>query len=493
MKNINSLRLFNRNEIEPNVSGDFVLYWMQINRRLHHNFALDYAVAWANKLEKPLLIYEGLRSDYPWASERIHGFILDGMQEHAQSATSDAFNYYPFVETPKHQGKGLLKALGERSCLIVSDEFPAFIIPGHNAAVAKQTQTAFVTIDANGILPMRLTNKAPYSAYFFRKTVQKHFLECWSHPPMENPLSELKNTEGVVLPKSILEKWPHSESLLSEPRETLLARLPINHEVKPTPKKGTRQEALDHLKRFVQNRLTNYGERNHPDKDASSELSPYLHFGKISSFEIVKSVFTCQPKSWSIGDIKEAKGKNRGFYNGHDFVEGFLDELVTWRELGYHFCHHEPNFAHFESLPDWVLQTFGEHTNDGRDHVYSLSEFEQAQTHDEIWNAAQKQLVEEGFIHNYLRMIWGKKILHWAENPEKALEIMIELNNKYALDGRNPNSYSGIFWVLGRFDRPWGPERPVFGKVRYMSTDSTRKKLKLNDYLSKYGRQAKLL
>jgi deoxyribodipyrimidine photo-lyase len=159
---------------------------------------------------------------------------------------------------------------------------------------------------------------------------------------------------------------------------------------------------------------------------------------------------------------------------------------VTWRELGYNVCATTPAYDRYESLPAWARETLAEHASDPRKHVYTLRQFETARTHDELWNAAQNQLRMEGRMHNYLRMLWGKQVLHWSESPQAALEILIELNNKYALDGRNPNSYSGIFWVLGRHDRPWGPERPIFGKVRTMTSDTTRRKLKVGDYIERW-------
>jgi deoxyribodipyrimidine photo-lyase len=160
---------------------------------------------------------------------------------------------------------------------------------------------------------------------------------------------------------------------------------------------------------------------------------------------------------------------------------------VTWRELGYNFCSLRPGFDRFESLPDWAKATLARHAQDPRATVYDLPSFAAAQTHDPLWNAAQTQLVREGRIHNYLRMLWGKKILEWTRSPEDALEVMIELNNRYALDGRDPNSYSGIFWVLGRYDRPWGPERPIFGTVRYMSSANTARKMSVKGYLRRFA------
>jgi deoxyribodipyrimidine photo-lyase len=165
----------------------------------------------------------------------------------------------------------------------------------------------------------------------------------------------------------------------------------------------------------------------------------------------------------------------------------FLDQVVTWRELGYNMCHFDPNHDQYDSLPEWARATLADHADDQRPFVYTLADFESARTHDPLWNAAQRQLVREGRIHNYLRMLWGKKILEWTKSPEEALDVMIELNNKYALDGRNPNSYTGIFWTLGRYDRPWGPERPIYGKIRYMTSQSTARKFDVAAYLDKYS------
>jgi deoxyribodipyrimidine photo-lyase len=169
-------------------------------------------------------------------------------------------------------------------------------------------------------------------------------------------------------------------------------------------------------------------------------------------------------------------------------AEAFLDELVTWRELGFNMCWQRNDFDQYESLPNWARQTLSKHAKDKRPYLYTLKAFKTAKTHEALWNAAQNQLVQEGKIHNYLRMLWGKKIFHWTKTPREALKVMIELNNKYALDGRDPNSYSGIFWVLGRYDRAWGPERRVFGKVRYMRCKNTARKVRVKEYLNRYAK-----
>ena len=195
-----------------------------------------------------------------------------------------------------------------------------------------------------------------------------------------------------------------------------------------------------------------------------------------------------QASEWNPSKLKKPNGKVNGFWGVNENAEAFLDQLCTWREIGFNMCWREPNYDRLQSLPAWVLQTIDEHSHDERPVIYSLEELDQAQTHDEIWNAAQRQLVREGRVHNYLRMLWGKKIVQWTRSAEDALRIMIELNNKYGLDGRDPNSYSGIFWVLGRYDRAWGPERPIFGKLRYMTSENTAKKHMLKKYLKRFGR-----
>jgi deoxyribodipyrimidine photo-lyase len=237
----------------------------------------------------------------------------------------------------------------------------------------------------------------------------------------------------------------------------------------------------------LERHLADYADtRNRPDDGTTSGLSPYLHFGHLSAHEVFLEVI--RSERWSPEDIiPPANGRRAGWWGMSDSAEGFLDQLVTWRELGFHFCHHREDHDRWSSLPDWARSTLEEHAHDPREHLYNLDELTTASTHDPLWNAAQTQLVREGTIQNYLRMLWGKRILEWTEHPHQALEFMLELNNRWALDGRDPNSVTGICWVLGRHDRPWGPERPIFGTVRYMSSTNTARKLPVRDYLKRYG------
>lgn len=492
MKNINSYRKFKRNEAEPNEEGEYILYWVQTNRRFKYNYALEYAIGWANKLDKPLLIYEGLNIDYPWASDRIHTFMMEGMKENLDFARSRDLNYFSYLESEKGAGKGLLYKLAEMACLVVSDEFPVFIIREHNEKVGERLDIPYFTIDSNGLIPLGVTDKDPYSAYLFRKVMQKHFVEAYTNPPKSDPLKDLENTDSVQLPEEFTNNYPAADEILADIEETV-SKLDIDHSVKPLDMIGTRQAALGMLGNFIAHGLLEYDEkRNHPDEKKTSQLSPWLHFGKISEYEIVKAVLDHQPEGWDLDSITPNNGKNSGFFNGDSNIESFLDEVITWREVGFHYAHHRDDYDQFESLPDWVKETANEHRDDPREYVYSLEELEFSKTHDEIWNAAQTQLREEGIIHNYLRMLWGKKVIQWTPDYRTALDYLIHLNNKYAIDGRDPNSYSGIFWCFGRFDRAW-QEREVFGKLRYMTSESTRKKVKLTQYLDKFGSQKSLL
>jgi deoxyribodipyrimidine photo-lyase len=241
------------------------------------------------------------------------------------------------------------------------------------------------------------------------------------------------------------------------------------------------------MKHFFETGFSHYStERNEPEKDGQSGLSPYLHFGYVSVREIFAEV--ARREKWTPAKLAvRPNGSRHGWWNMSANAEGFLDEIITWREVGYNFCSHSDKYDDYDSLPDFAKKTLREHARDERPHLYSLEELEAGQTYDALWNAAQMQLVREGRIHNYLRMLWGKKILEWSKSPKDALKALIQLNNKYGLDGRDPNSYSGIFWCLGRYDRPWGPGRPIFGKIRYMSSDNTVRKVRVKNYIKKYA------
>ena len=480
------IRIFEKNQDPVRAQGEFVLYWMIATRRVRWSFALDRAAEWAEELGKPILVLEALRSGYPWASDRLHRFVIDGMRDNLEALRGSDIGYYPYLEPEKGAGKGLLEALAARASVVVTDEYPAYFLPRMVEAAASKVGVRLEAVASNGLLPLAAADHAFKRAYDFRRFAQRELPEHLTDFPRRSVLAGQLPAQDVELGPEITRRWPRAaEEILRS--DASLEELPIDHDVGPIEESGGYEGGQQVLRRFLDERLDRYGEeRNDPDAGVASELSGYLHFGHISSHQILDAI--ARRDDWSpekLGD--EAQGKRKGWWKLGPSTEAFLDELVTWRELGYGFCFHRPDYSEYESLPEWARETLSEHADDERPSTYDLTDLERAGTHDPIWNGAQNELRTRGRIHNYLRMFWGKKILHWTATPQGALEVMIELNNKYAIDGRDPNSYSGIFWVLGRFDRAWGPEREIFGKVRYMSSESTRRKLKLSSYLDRWS------
>ena len=481
---IPSDRVRQANELHVRADGDFVLYWMTAFRRTRYNFALQRAVEWANHLAKPLLVLEPLRVDYPWASDRFHRFIIDGMADNAAAFAGAGVTYYPYVEPTPRAGKGLLHALAARACVVVADDYPGFFLPAALRTAAAGVDVAVEAVDSNGLHALRAPGRAFDTAYAFRRWLQNNILEDLVMMPAADPLGSIPARRATI-PAGLLERWPAAnEDQLADLR---LEMLPIDHAVPAVATRGGSTVAAMRLAAFVERGLPRYGEqRNRPDqRGASSKLSPYLHFGNISMQEVFSAI--AHAEEWSPDRVGSGRrGKRTGFWGMSAGAEAFLDQLITWRELGFNFCTYRDDYDGYESLPDWAARTLAAHESDPRPHIYDLDQLEYGETHDDLWNAAQTQLVREGVIHNYPRMIWGKRILEWTPSPRQALDVMIHLNNKYAIDGRDPSSYSGIFWTLGRYDRPWGPERPIFGTVRYMSSANTRRKLNLDEYLARY-------
>jgi deoxyribodipyrimidine photo-lyase len=460
---------------------------MTAARRVERNFGLQRSVEWATELKRPLVVLEALRCGYPWASDRLHRFIMDGMLDNRARCQGKSVLYYPYLEKTHGEGKGLLGALADLACVIVTDDFPAFFLPRMLEAAGRRLPVRLEALDSNGILPLAATDRVFLTAFSFRRFLQNQLREHLRSVPKKDPFARASLPPAPVLPKRITKRWPpaNEEWLRADPGG--LSTFPIDHRIEPSHIRGGAKEASARLTRFLRQRLDRYAEEgSHPDSEVTSGLSPYLHFGHISSHEVFAKL--SRHEKWSPRHLAiKANGGRSGWWRMSEGAERFLDQLITWRELGHNMCSKREDYADFDSLPEWAKETLKKHTNDPRPHVYSMAELEAASTHDPLWNAAQRQLLREGHIQNYLRMVWGKKILEWSPSPREALMIMIELNDKYALDGRDPNSYSGIFWTLGRYDRPWAPERPIFGKIRYMSSRNTERKLRLRNYLERYG------
>ena len=457
------------NDRPVNYGGDYVLHWMTAARRPRFNHALDRSAAWAKALGKPLVVVEALGLAHRWASARFHSFIIQGMACNAEAFAQAGVQYIPYVERGSGSSKGMIESLTSKAAIVITDDWPCFITPKIVSALGRKSSVHVEAVDGAGLLPVSSVPKVFSRAFHFRNWHKKNIDQHLDRLSKKNPLTGLSASAGID--SEVLQQWnPVEKEELLNPLKWING-LPIDHEVSPVEAHpGGFHEANRRLSHFIENVLERYGEgRNHPDQVSTSVLSPYLHFGHISSQEI-----------W-----QQASGAEAG-----EQGDAFIDQLITWRELGLNFCHYHTEVDTWESLPDWCRKTLEEHADDVRPVTYSLEQLEAAETHDEIWNAAQRQLVGEGLIHNYLRMLWGKKILEWSAHPKEAVETMVHLNNRWALDGRDPNSYSGIMWCMGRYDRAWGPERPIFGKIRYMSSDNTARKLRLKPYLERWSSES---
>ena len=463
-------------------SGDFVLYWMQAYRRLSHNHALDEALACARELGKPLVVYEGLRLDYPWASARLHRFVLEGMRDNTREAERLGLSYWPFVETLHAPARGLLARIASRAALVVTDDFPCFVVPGQGEALARRVSVPVWAVDSNGVVPLSLLQPAVSAAAHLRPRIHKAFAESWAHRASARPRIPDVARRPVDPP---FEPWR------SDDLDAFVRSLPIDPSVAPVAgMSGGARAARARLWSFVTKRLRGYAESRSepaaPDAGHASGLSPYLHFGHLSIEQVAAEVLAATG-DWSPDDLHiDARGRREGFFSEDADVNAFLDEALTWRDVGFqwHWTRRQDAASLETALPGWALATLRAHASDRRAFVYSLEQWEAADTHDPLWNAAQRELAATGAIHSYLRMLWGKKVIEWSRTPDEAYRTLEHLNNKYALDGRDPNSYTGILWCFGLFDRPWAPERPVLGTVRYMSSENTARKFRVKPYLA---------
>ena len=479
-------RLYRLNDAPIRADRSYVLFWMTATRRLDRHFGLERAASHAAELGKPLVILEAIRCGYPHASDRLHRFVLDGMREHVRVLAGSAVTYYPYLEPHPDDGKGLLAALASRACLVITDWYPAFFLPRMTAAAARHVDCAMEAVDSNGLLPVKSAGRAVPMAHGFRAHLQRTLraqLRAW---PVRDPLAGLAKKNRARIDPAIGKRWPRASA--ADLRGDTLADLPIDHGVAPVEIEGGSVAAHKRLDAFIEGGLARYGDEHHqPEEDATSKMSPWLHFGHISAHEIFERVMTHE--KWTMRKLgTAARGAREGWWNVSTSAESFLDELITWRELAFNTAAFLPRFEGYDSLPAWARQTLEAHRGDAREHVYSLARLDAADTHDHLWNAIQRQLRQDGWFHGYMRMLWGKKILEWSRTPQAALAAMEHLMNRYSLDGRDPNAWAGFAWVLGRYDRPW-PERDIFGQVRYMSSANTARKLRVREYMKVYAKQ----
>lgn len=474
------LRLRRRNDRPIRPEGRHVLYWMTAARRPRHNPALEHAVARARELGRPLLVLEALRVGYRWAADRHHAFVLDGMAANARAFDRAGVTYHPYVERLPGEGRGLLAALAADAALVVGDEWPGFFHPEMTAAAAARLEVAMETVDGVGLLPLDAAPVAFGRALDFRRHLQRVLPAHLAERPLADPLAGW-DLGRAALPPGVAQRWPAAPLDGSFP----LADLAIDHAVPRVARRGGFEAAERALDAFL-DRLDRYGEaRNQPDADAASGLSPWLHWGHLSAWAVAGAVL--DRHRFRSGSTGAPTGKREGWWGLPPSAEAFLDELVTWRELTHNTAARVPGYDRYPSLPAWARATLEEGRADPRAHRYDRDTLEAGATHDPVWNAAQHQLRAEGIVHTYLRMLWGKKVLEWTDDPAEAFETLLDLNNRWAIDGRDPNSVGGVAWVFGRYDRPWAPRRPVFGVIRYMSSANTVRKLEIERYLQRWA------
>ncbi len=481
MDTLPALRVRHVNDAPPRTGGRYVLYWMNAARRTRANFALQGAWQAARDRGVPLLVLEAIGLDHAWASPRFHRFVLDGMRDQAARLGGA---YYPYVERTPGAGRGLLAALARDAALVVTDDWPCFHLPRRVAAAGRQLDVTLLAVDSNGLLPLRDAPATPFpTAYAFRRHLQARLPTHLAAMPDDDPLPDTLPAPSVD--PSIVARWAPGI-------DVDLATLPLDHEVGAVAGlRGGAVAAEARLTAFL-GRLDRYADdRNDVSNDVPSGLSPYLHFGHIASHTIVRAVLARE--GWTTDAVRAGgNGSRIGWWHASAAAEAFLDQVVTWRELGFNLTSREAAYDRWDSVPAWARATLEDHAGDVRPHVYDRATLERAATHDPLWNAAQRQLRAEGRIHNYLRMLWGKKVLEWSATPQEGFATLVALNDRWALDGRDPNSYTGIGWVFGKYDRPWGPRRPIFGTIRYMSSDNTAKKMDVRGYLARWGTQPRL-
>jgi deoxyribodipyrimidine photo-lyase len=480
------LRIAAVNRAPVRGDGGCVVYWMIAARRTRWNFALQRAVEWCRELGRPLVVLEALRIGYPWASDRLHAFALDGMADNAAAFARAGVRHHPYVESADGAGKGLLEALAADACVVVTDDFPHLFLPRMVAAAGARLPVLLEAVDSNGLLPLRAPPKAFATAYHFRRFLQKELPEHLYAVPDPDPLRRLDPAPPAALLAEVERRWPAASPDLLRRTSASLAALPIDHAVPPVELRGGAVAGEKVLRGFIRDRLARYAsERNQPEADAASGLSPYLHWGFVSAHQVFDAV--ARHEGWTPERLGlKPTGTREGWWGMGVDADAFLDQLVTWRELAFNTAMKVDGYDRYDALPAWARATLERHAGDGRA-LLSLEQLEEGRSYDALWNATQGQLRREGRIHNYLRMIWGKRFLEWTRHPREAAAWMLRLNDRWALDGRDPNAVSGIFWCLGRYDRPWAPERPVFGVVRYMSSANTARKVRVKEYIRRYA------
>jgi len=446
--------------------GEFVLYWMQSTQRLEENWALRYATIEADRLGRPLLIHQGLDPTYEHASDRHHIFVMEGAREIAARAVALGYQYQFVLRRTRADDRRVLDQIAARASLVVTDLSPTAGVLERTRRFAERAPCRVVAVDSMGIVPGECFPREEYAARTIRPKLEK--LLAISLEPVEDRLPRRMLPQRVWDALGVERLDLARVDLASE-----VARCEIDHTVPPVALRGGLAAARARLDRFVHDGLARYAERRkHPsDEEGTSRLSPYLRHGQIAAGEVARRVLEAAPA---------AEGT------------AFLNEMLVWRELALNFCMRNPRFRTLEALPEWVHRSMARHASDPRTALYDRDTLERGETHDALWNAAQRELVATGTMHNVTRMLWGKSVILWTPTYAEAMAHLLYLNDRYALDGRDPNSYAGIQWCFGKFDRPFAA-RPVWGTIRPMSLERARAKYDVAGYLTRWGEGASVV
>ena len=453
---VTSERVKYLNNVETR-EGSYILYWMVNAQRREYNHALEYAIHMSNVSGKTLLVFFGAKVDYQY--KRHNDFMLEGLRDVAVGLRNRGIRFI----VGDCSGEAGIKILGKTATIVITDKAYIKEETAARDRVMKGLKCHLVEVESNLLIPVEVvSNKEEYAAATIRKKIWKQITGTsfdFFEEKVENPIFDLDvdAIDGIDGIDGIdeIDTIDLSDEKLIKDKEVELV--------------GGAIEARHKLDDFIENKLMNYHLRSNPSEDWSSGLSPYLHFGQISPLEIYLRVL----------EVGTGSG------NGGIDISGFLEELIVRRELAFNFIHYNRAYDSYECLPAWARASLEKHKEDIREYLYSLEELENGSTYDEYWNSAQRELLRSGVMHNYMRMYWGKKILEWSATPEEAFSRAIYLNNKYALDGFDPNSYTGIAWCFGKHDRPWR-ERDIFGMVRYMNDKGLERKFKMDGYLKRW-------
>ncbi len=453
-KKVPKYRFVKLNEHLENPKGSYILYWMQSTRRTKHNYALEFAIETANEMRKQVIVYEGLTYNYKWACDRYHQFVLEGVAGTRSALLKLEIPYFFYLQQTPQSPRGVLSHLAKDAVLIVTDDFPCGDFPLYNQVLAKKVKVPVYSFDSNGIIPLRYFTREQAAARSMRYKISRVLLQN---------LEDWVPTPTIYSSSKYQVQGPWTK-VYDKPIPQWVKECAIDHNVKPHWRfKGGRDEGLFKFETFMVHGGGYSEKRNDPGVRGTSELSPYFHYGFLSPLEVA---------------IEAKANKTFSAFER----DTFLEELITHRELGFNYTLYNSFYKSLEGLPKWAQETLVRHAKDPRPHIFSLEEFENSRTHDDLWNAAQTELVISGRMHSHLRQMWGKKILEWSKSPKEALDIMIHLNNKYSLDGRDPNSYAGILYCLGLHDRPWAPDREIFGNIRNISEKHIKEKIDWEGY-----------